>query len=56
MSKLTANNKKPRKSPDKAPLVVGFISVARLKQARERRGKLPKAEYFGPRQPLVPLT
>jgi hypothetical protein len=49
-------NKKARKRPEKAVIVATGLSLARMKEAKKRRGKLPKDEWFSPRQPLVPLT
>jgi hypothetical protein len=49
-------NKKARKRPDKTVVFAAGLSVTRIKEAKERRGKLPKDEWFSPRQPLTPLT
>jgi hypothetical protein len=49
-------NKKARKRAEKTVVIGAGLSLARMKEAKKRRGKLPKDEWFSPRQPLVPLT
>jgi len=49
-------NKKQNATNKRSKVVIATgISVARVKEAKERRGKLPKDEYFSPLQRLTPL-
>ena len=47
---------KQKATSKRAKVVIATgISVARVKEAIARPGKLPKDEYFSPLQPLTPL-
>ena len=48
--------KKVSRRPKAIVVTAAGLSVARIKEAKERRGKLPKDEYFSPQRPITSLT